>query len=146
MRIAIQRARLRHIDRILEIEAASFGRDAWDRPVFLEALDECADLFLIAQVGGAIAGYSITCIGRDAAELISIAVMPEARRHGTGAALMEWTLRVLRRRRIAAWRLMVGINNVTAIRFYRGLGFRRVRTVHDYYGRGRHAWRMELRR
>ena len=143
--IEIRRAVRRDIRRILDIEAVSFGRDAWEERLFLEALDECGHLFFVARLGGRIAGYSITCIERDRAELISIAVFPEARRHGVGEALIDVTIGTLRRREIGVLRLMVRVGNYGAIRFYRGLGFVRLRRVKDYYGRGRGALRMELR-
>src|SRR5436190_6204469 len=134
MPIEIRRATRRDVGRILKIEAASFGCDAWERDLFLEALEECPDLFMVATLRGKLAGYSITCIDRGAAELVSIGVMPEARRQGVGEALMRFTRRALTRRRIGAWRLMVRVENEAAIRFYRRLGFRRVRTVKNYYG------------
>jgi ribosomal-protein-alanine N-acetyltransferase len=145
MPIRIRPAKGRDIDRILEIEAASFGHDAWERELFLEALEECSDLFLVAKLRRKIVGYAITCIDRDKAELVSIGVLPKSRRQGLGEALLRYTGRELLRRRIGVWRLMVRIENEEAIRFYRGLGFRRVRTVKDYYGKGQDAWRMECR-
>ena len=133
------------MDRILEIEAASFGREAWDRTLFDEALMGYPELFLVAKLAGRIAGYAITCVAKERAELISIAVFPEARRRGVGEALVRFTLRALKRRKVAVWRLMVRIGNEDAVRFYKGLGFVRVRTVKGYYGSGVVAWAMELR-
>lgn len=143
--IEIRRALPRDVDRILDIEAASFGREAWDRALFDEALEGCPELFLLAKLSGRIAGYSITCVAKDRAELVSIAVFPEARRFGVGEALLRFTLRALRRRKVAVWRLMVRIDNEEAVRFYKGLGFTRVRTVKGYYGPGRDGWAMEFR-
>ena len=134
----------RDIDRIVEIELSSFKRDAWERELFVGMLEQCPDLFLVAKVGRRIVGYSITCMQRDKAELVSIAVFPRARLQGAGEALMRWTRRELNRRKVRAWRLMVRIDNEGAIRFYRGLGFKRVRTVKDYYGTGKDGWGMEL--
>jgi ribosomal-protein-alanine N-acetyltransferase len=133
------------VNRILEIEAASFGPDAWERELFLEALDECSDLFFVAKLRGKLVGYSITCMDRAKAELISIGVMPEARRQRVGEALMRFTWRELMRRRIRTWRLVVRVENEAAIRFYRGFGFKRLRTIKNYYGRGKDGWRMEAR-
>ncbi|MGA2600099.1 MAG: GNAT family N-acetyltransferase [Bryobacteraceae bacterium] len=144
-RIEIRQAVRRDVDRILEIEAASFGREAWDRELFDEALEDCPELFLIAKLSGRIAGYSITCFAKGKAELISIAVFPDARRRGVGEALVRFTLRALKRRKVAVWRLMVRIGNEDAVRFYKGLGFVRVRTVKGYYGPDVDAWAMELR-
>jgi ribosomal-protein-alanine N-acetyltransferase len=144
-RIEIRPALRRDLRRILEIETASFGRDAWDRRIFEDALKQSPDLFVVARLSGRIAGYSITHIERGAAELVSIAVHPDYRRRAVGEALMYFTRRELGRFGVAAWRLMVRIDNEQAIGFYRGLGFVRTRTVRGYYERGADAWRMELR-
>lgn len=144
-RIEIRPAGRRDVDRILEIEAASFGRDAWDRSLFTEALEACPGLFVVAIVERNIAGYSITCIARNRAELVSIAVFPTARRCGVGEAMIRSTLRKLKRRRVKAWALMVRVGNRKALRFYDSLGFARLGRVANYYGRGRDAWRMEMR-
>jgi len=145
MSIEVRPATRRDVDRLLEIEAASFGRDAWERALFLEALEECSGLFPVAKLRGKLVGYSITCIDRGKAELVSIGVFPDARRQGVGEALMRFTLQELTTRGIGVWRLMVRVDNEEAIRFYRGLGFRRVRTVRNYYGKSSDGWRMENR-
>ena len=145
MSIQVRRAARRDVDRILQIEAASFGRDAWEHALFLEALKECPALFLVAKLRRTLVGYSITCIDRGQAELVSIGVFPQARRQGVGEALMRFTRQALNRRRIGVWRLMVRAENEEAIRFYRRLGFRRMRTVKNYYGSGHDGWRMEMR-
>lgn len=144
-RIRIRAATRRDLDRILDIEAVCFGRDAWHRRMFLDAFAECGDLFFIATVGRKIAGYSITCVERNTAELVSIAVLPQFRRGGVARALLSATLDQLVEIAPRAVRLMVGVDNVAAISLYRRLGFVRIRTVSDYYGEGRHAWRMEQR-
>lgn len=145
MRIEVRPAARRDLDRILEIEAASFGREAWERALFLEALEECSGLFLVAKLSGRLVAYSITCIDRGTAELVSIGVFPAARRQGVGETLMRFTRRELTRRGTAVWRLMVRVENEEAIRFYRALEFSRVRTVKNYYGKGKDGLRMESR-
>ena len=144
-RIEIRPAGSRDVDRILEIEASSFGRDAWDRSLFTEALEACPGLFVVATAERKIAGYSITCVERNRAELVSIAVFPAARRRGVGDAMIRSTLRKLKRRRVKAWALMVRVGNRKALRFYDALGFVRLGRVVNYYGRGKDAWRMEMR-
>ena len=54
-------------------------------------------------------------------------------------------LRKLKRRRVKAWALMVRVGNRKALRFYDALGFVRLGRVANYYGRGKDAWRMEMR-
>ena len=143
-RIELRRFRAVDVNRILEIEEASFGRDAWDRDLFLDYFRRCPDLFLIAKRGRRIAGYSITCLGRGRAELVSLAVDPRDRQHGIGQTLFEATLAVLRSLGVKEWWLMVGTDNDPAIRLYESNGFVRARRAKGYYGARRDAWRMRL--
>src|SRR5262245_56314603 len=96
MPIEIRPCRLRDLDRILEIEEASFGPDAYDRNLFAEFFDKCRKLFLVAERRSRVCGYMITCIRGDRAEVVSIAVAPEFRGRGAASALMDSTMRRLR--------------------------------------------------
>jgi ribosomal-protein-alanine N-acetyltransferase len=137
----------RHLERVVEIERASFGKDAWPAELFLAYWRASPELFLIAKVrnkgaGHKIAGYSITRTDWRGAELESIAVDPLDRGRGVAQALLDATIVRLRS---GALRLMVGTDNEPALRFYQRFGFTRVRKVPRYYGPGRDAWRMQLR-
>ena len=87
-RFAVRRVRLRDLGRILEIEAASFGADAYDRNLFAEYTRKCGGLFLVAEWGNKVCAYSITVLSPGGAgkraELVSVAVDPAFR--GKGAA------------------------------------------------------------
>lgn len=132
----------RNLKRVLEIEGASFGRDAWPAQAFLEIWRESPELFLVARLGRRIAGYSITEVyTRSGAELESIAVAPRYRGRGVAQALLNATVAHLG---ACTLRLMVSTSNASALRFYRRYGFVRTRLVKDYYGAGRDAWRMRL--
>lgn len=144
-RLEVRPFQSRDLNRILDIEAGSFGPDAWDRDLFLEYFRRCPDLFLVARGGRRISGYSITCSTPKDAELVSIAVDPGARLQGLGRALLDATLAQLRPRRVGTWWLMVATTNEPAIRFYEGFGFVRKRRTRGYYGAGRDAWRMKLK-
>ena len=132
------------LERILAIERHSFGRDAWNRKLFLHYFRECPDLFLVAKLGRHVAGYIITCAESRNAELASIAVDSRDRRCGVGKALLDDALARLRSRGIKTWWLMVEVANEPAIRFYEKYGFTCTRRVKGYYGPGRDAWRMRL--
>jgi ribosomal-protein-alanine N-acetyltransferase len=71
-----------------------------------------------------------------------VAVDPKHRGKGIASALMDSTLRRLRRRGIARFDLMVKVTNEPAIRFYEGYGFNRSRIVRKYYEDGADGWRM----
>ena len=140
--LVIRRAEQRDLRRILAIERSSFGRDAWDRGLFEEFLGD--SIFLVAENGAKMAGYLIAVVAGSKAELASIATRPRDRQRGIGTKLMTQALGKLRRQRVDEWWLMVRTTNEAAIRFYRALGFRRVRRVKRYYEHGADAWRMRL--
>jgi len=154
----IRRATLRDLERIEEIERASFGREAYDRKLFAYYREKCGGLFLVAarrnaRTGkvsprGKLCGYLIACLrgGRLAgsAELVSIAVGPAARGKGAASALLESALRRLARHGAERLNLVVRATNAPARAFYEKYGFRRVRTVPGYYedgGDGIAMWR-----
>jgi len=126
----------------MEIERASFGKDAWTVELFLEYWRACPRLFLIAKHRRRIAGYSIARVDWRGAELESIAVDPLYRGRGIAQALLNATISRLR---AGSLRLMVSTSNAAALRFYQRFGFSRVRKVPGYYGVGRDAWRMRLK-
>ncbi len=156
----IRKAKARDLTRVLSIEAESFGRDAWDRPIFVRALEESPHLFLVARSvkrrkrsltlaarqrlpSRPVVGYSITYVERGAGELVSIAVAPLYRGKGVGEALVRFTIGELSKRGIDVMRLVVRVDNDWALAFYKRLGFVRIRRVKGYYGRGQDGWRME---
>ena len=134
------------LDRILEIEHASFGKYAWDRNLFAGFSYKCGELFLVGVKDRQICGYILTCVGGMAssrAELVSIAVHPDHRGQGIASSLMDATLRRLRRRGISRFHLMVKVTNRRAIRFYERYGFHPGRLVRAYYEDGADGRRME---
>lgn len=133
--------RRRNLNRIVEIERDSFGKDAWPAELFLEYWRESPEFFLVARYGRRIAGYSIARINWRGAELESIAVDSRYRGRGVAQALLDATVAGLGTRTL---RLMVSTTNEPALRFYRQYGFVRIRLVKRYYGPGRDAWRMRL--
>ena len=140
--IQIAPFRRRHLPRILRIERASFGADAWPRSYFLELFLECRDFFVIAKVGGRIAGYAVACAAKRNAEISSIAVHPDYRRRGVAAALLRHTLRALSKAGVRRVELMVRTANAAAAELYRAFGFRRVRLASGYYEDGGDAYLM----
>jgi len=134
--------RLRHIERIVRIERASFGAEAWPRKYFLELYLDCRDFFVVAKVGGRIAGYAVACAEKRNAEIASLAVHPDYRRQGVADALMRHTLEALRAAGARRVELMVRTGNTAGAQLYRSLGFRRVRLVPRYYEDGGHGFLM----
>lgn len=139
-RIFVRPFRAPDMERILQIERASFGPDAYDRNLFAELFHNSGGLFLVAVTAGRICGYMVTCMrGRrapDAAELVSVAINPASRGKGAASSLLRNTLRRLRSRGASRLSLMVKVTNEGARRFYEKNGFRRIRKVAGYYEDG----------
>ncbi len=135
-RFLVRLARAADLDAILEVERASFGKDAYDRNLFAEYLHKCGGLFLVGLRGARICAYQVTCIRGNRAELVSIAVLPETRGQGAASALLESTLRRLKRRKVVRLLLMVRVRNRAARRFYEKFGFEKLRVVKGYYQGG----------
>ena len=135
-RHAVRRFRMADLDRILEIESASFGQDAYDRNLFAEYARHCGELFLVAGQRGKVSGYVIAFLRHEKAELVSIAVDPAARGKGAASALLKSTLRRLKWRGATRVGLMVRVSNKSARAFYHRFGFAQVRRVKRYYEDG----------
>lgn len=139
-KFVVRPVRQRDVDRILEIEVASFGADAYDRNLFAEYTRKCGGLFLVAKWGTKVCAYSITALSPgksgNRAELISVAVHPAFLGKGAASALMDSTLRRLRRRGIARIVLTVKVTNAPARGLYEKYGFRKLRRVKGYYEDG----------
>jgi ribosomal-protein-alanine N-acetyltransferase len=139
----IRRARADDLPSIVRIENSSFGRDAWDRELFLDYLAQPArSVFLVSVIDHMVVGYALAFQSRTRAEIHSIAVAPGQRGRGVAAALLRRTLALLRRRGFETVSLNVRLENKAAIGLYRKLGFQRVRRVNGYYEDGAPAWRM----
>jgi len=134
--------RLRHLERILRIERASFGRDAWPPRYFLELYRDCRRLFVVAKLSGRIAGYAVACLEQPHAEIASLAVAPDYRRRGIAVALMRHLLGALKPAGARRVTLTVRTGNLAAISLYRSLGFRKARLAAGYYEDGGDAFVM----
>lgn len=139
-RFAVRPVLHRDLQGILDIEAASFGADAYDRNLFAAYARQSPRLFLVAERRARVRGYSIAALlpgaTRRRAELVSLAVHPAFRGQGAASALMDSTLRRLHRRGIARLCLMVKTTNRPARAFYEKYGFRLLRRVAGYYEDG----------
>jgi ribosomal-protein-alanine N-acetyltransferase len=138
------------LEGILEIERASFGREAYDRNLFAYYMDKCDGLFLVAAprsarggkavAGGKLCGYLIACLRGTrlggSAELVSVAIEPAARGRGAASALLESLLGRLARRGAGRLNLVVRATNAPARAFYQKYRFQLMRILPGYYEDG----------
>jgi [ribosomal protein S18]-alanine N-acetyltransferase len=144
----IRRFKPADMDRVLEIERACFGKDAYDRKLFAEYERKCGRLFVLAEGSRTVDGYSIACIcekrGDLVASLESIAVHPRARGKGAASLLLKSTIRRLKLQGVRRIILMVRGSNAVALQFYERRGFTAVRRAPGYYEDGEDGLVMRL--
>jgi ribosomal-protein-alanine N-acetyltransferase len=117
------------LEAVLRIERVSFS-DPWPKAAFQHHL---TDVFLVAEEGPSVLGYLIAWhVGPDA-EILNVAVAPEARRGGVGRRLVAGALELLGGGGIRSAFLEVRESNGAARRLYGSLGFAEVGRRRGYY-------------
>lgn len=123
---------------------------------FIYHFKEFPEGFLVAEMNNSIVGYIMARVDRgfdyysshrafaEKGHIISLAVMPHARRRGIGKALLSRAVEAIRRRGVKEVYLEVRISNIPAINLYHKLGFKIMRRVPRYYGDGEDAYVMSL--
>ena len=151
--LAVRRATPRDLEAMAALEAASFAAP-WSRAALDASLAEAGALGLIAgstaagsppaaasvaDRAGAIAGFALFRRVLDEAELLRVAVAPEARRHGVARHLVRRGLRELAKRGVGVCHLEVRAGNASAIALYEALGFALAGRRARYYADGETA-------
>ena len=135
-RHVIEDAAQAHADAMAEIHRAAFpAREAWSRDVIRLQLELPSGFGLIAPLGGMVLGRVMA----DEAEILTLAVIPAARRLGLGAALLRAAMDHAFRSGAAAMFLEVSVTNRAAQMLYAGHGFARAGLRRRYYADGTDA-------
>lgn len=128
----VRQARVVDAPLLARIHAAGF-----DEPWPTEAV---ASLLNSAGVVGLItleeSGFILARIAADEAEVLTLAVTPEARRHGRARALLEAAAREVAAAGARTLFLEVGTENSAALALYLSAGFEAVGRRAGYYRRG----------
>ncbi|RLE47697.1 MAG: ribosomal-protein-alanine N-acetyltransferase [Candidatus Methanomethylicota archaeon] len=146
MEVKLRNVSLKDLDEIYEIEKASFNDLFYPKSVLKNLIILYGKLFIIAEVKGKIIGYVIARKkNRSTAHLVSIAVTPSYRGMGIGKKLLNEIINKLAKNGATQITLEVEVNNKPAIHLYKDRGFEVVSEIKNYYGSGRHAYRMILK-
>jgi ribosomal-protein-alanine acetyltransferase len=139
-RATLRPATLDDLDAIMQLETSTFASDAWSRGTMRAELGSRHGYYLVAQPASwhpddAITGYAglLAPDGSGQADIQTIAVSPDARRHGIGRALMVALLAEARRRRATEVFLEVRADNPNAQALYASLGFQQIAVRAKYY-------------
>lgn len=92
--------------------------------------------YLLARADGVLLGYAGMSVGPDAADVMTLAVHPAARRRGVGSALLAGLLAEAERRGVPEVLLEAREDNLPALALYAGHGFERLSRRRGYYPGG----------
>lgn len=123
------------------LHAASFPpREAWgaDAMVLMLRMPGAFGLWRTGE------GFVLARAIAGEAEILTLAVAPEARRRGLGAELMAGALTQAAVRGAAAMLLEVAADNAAGLALYQGMGFGQVARRRRYYADGRDALVLKL--
>jgi ribosomal-protein-alanine N-acetyltransferase len=123
------------LDRIAEIEQATFERTAFSRRTFRRFERDSRSIFLVCEENDEVTGYVVgnLCRGSGSLYVASIAVHSDHRRRGIATNLMHALTAQARREDAHLIWLHVRVSNQPAIDFYRHLDFHITHRVPRYY-------------
>lgn len=140
----VRAARSDDLPALLAIEQASFG-SAWSEGQIRAELDsDLAEVLLLEAPPGHPLASAFLRLVADEAELLRIAVRPEARGRGLGRRILLTVLSRMAAGGARVCHLEVSSTNVEARRLYASAGFRRLGTRPAYYPDGSDAELLAL--
>jgi ribosomal-protein-alanine N-acetyltransferase len=129
---------------LASLHQASFPpAERWDRVAFAALLDMPGCFACIHDADASPCGMALLRVAADEAELLTIAVLPQARGQGVGGALVRTALAECVRRGASRVYLEVAPGNAAACALYRRGGFVEIGRRHRYYLDGSDALVME---
>jgi ribosomal-protein-alanine acetyltransferase len=131
--------RAAHIDALMPYEREMFGTEAWSRGAYrAELADTRHRVYVAAESGdGALLGWAGVRVIADEAEILTVGVVPTARRRGIARVLIAALLDAARGRGARTAYLEVRIDNEPARTLYASEGFAELGVRRGYYDAGR---------
>ena len=117
---------------VAALEAVCFS-DPWSEASVASELENPLSLWLVARDAAGLLGYIGSQSVPDEADMMNLAVRPDARRQGVAQALLRALEAALRENGIRSLTLEVRAGNAPAIRLYTQAGFRQVGLRKNYY-------------
>lgn len=121
-----------HIPQIAALEKQCFSAP-WSEAAIRSELENPLSLWLVAERNGAVLGYVGSQMVPPEADMMNLAVAPEARRQGIADALIGELIRRLSMKEVTSLSLEVRVSNTAARSLYEKLGFRQIGLRPNYY-------------
>ncbi|MBN9620025.1 MAG: ribosomal protein S18-alanine N-acetyltransferase [Actinobacteria bacterium] len=129
----------RHVDLLLPYEREMFGTEAWTRNGYLNELADTRHRHYVGIEGvdGTLLGWAGVMVIGETAEILTVGVVPTARRAGHARVLLADLLAEAVRRGATEVFLEVRVDNDAARALYVSEGFAEVGLRRGYYDGGR---------
>ncbi len=126
------------LDVLLPYEKNMFGSESWSRGSYLEELaDTQLRHYLVAETDEGVLGSGGLMIIGETAQILTVGVLPAARRQGIARLLVRELVAEARRRQAEEVLLEVRMDNQPARSLYENEGFVSIGTRRGYYDHGR---------
>ena len=150
--IKIRKYKPDDLQQVMQINRVTLPENYTDY-FFMDLYERFGETFIVAEENGQIVGYIMCRVEVGLSNLglgglmrkghvVSIAVLPQARRKGVATALMNAAVEGMRFYKAKQAYLEVRITNDVGVRLYKKLGFEVSRTVGGYYSDGEDAYVM----
>ncbi|MFQ5890798.1 MAG: ribosomal protein S18-alanine N-acetyltransferase [Gemmatimonadota bacterium] len=130
--VTLRSMREADLEEVMRIERRSFTTP-WTERTFRGLMRRPNAALLVAEVEERVAGYLALWFAAAEAELGDLAVLPELRGRGVGAALVAGAVREAAQRGASSVFLEVRVSNAAARRLYERAGFEVVGVRRRYY-------------
>ena len=137
-------ARINQLDEIFSIEKISFTRP-WTKNQIKKDLQDClSSENWVYELNGNVVGYIFVSKIEDQFHLNNIAVHPDFLEKKIGSSLIKHIIMRAKNRKVKFILLEVSINNISARKCYKSLGFVKVGVRRNYYSKGDDAILYDL--
>ncbi len=127
------------LDALLPFEAEMFGPEAWTRRSYQDELADTELRYYVVATDQAstVLGSAGLLTIADTAQIMTVGVLPAARRQGIARLLVADLVAHARQRQASEVLLEVRVDNDAAVKLYETAGFERMGVRRGYYDRGR---------
>jgi len=128
----------KHVDLLMPYEHEMFGSEAWSARSYREELADTRNRHYVAVEGpdGELLGWAGVLLLGAAAEILTVGVVPAARRRGLARRMLAELYQAAAQRGVSELFLEVRVDNESARALYAAEGFAEVGRRRGYYANG----------
>ena len=133
---------------LVALERRLFADDAWSEATWWGELAQSGSRRYLLErdpTSGAVRGYAGIAVNGPDADVMTVAVAPDAQGHGVGGYLLAALVDAAAESGATQLLLEVRADNVPAQRLYARTGFERIAVRRGYYSGGVDAWILRRR-